>query len=96
MGVCVRDHGALPQREREENLIGTVLNLRTTTCRNVQRFRGGLVFKAHRLCVSLNSMLASNKDEEGPESRRWSWQARSRCPLRSVRLIDFSITQLLA
>jgi len=32
--------------------------------RNVQRFRGGLVFKAHRLCVSLNSGLESNKEEE--------------------------------
>ena len=29
-----------------------------------QRFRGGLVFKAHRLCVSLNSRLGSNKEEE--------------------------------
>jgi len=32
---------------------------------NVQRFRGGLVFKAHRLCVSLHSRLGSNKEEEG-------------------------------
>jgi len=32
--------------------------------RNVQRFRGGLVFKAHRLCALLNSRLASNKEEE--------------------------------
>jgi len=32
---------------------------------NVQRFRGGLVFKAHRLGVSLNSRLESNKEEEG-------------------------------
>jgi len=31
---------------------------------NVQRFRGGLVFKAHRLCVSLNSRLESDKEEE--------------------------------
>jgi len=31
----------------------------------VQRFRGGLVFKAHELCVSLNSRLESNKEEEG-------------------------------
>ena len=31
---------------------------------NVQRFRGGLVFQAHRLCVSLNSRLESNKEEE--------------------------------
>ena len=30
------------------------------------RFRGGLVFKAHRLCVSLNSRLESNKEEERP------------------------------
>jgi len=32
--------------------------------RNVQRFRGGLVIKAHRLCASLNSRLESNKEEE--------------------------------
>ena len=32
--------------------------------RNVQRFRSGLVFKAHRLCVSLNSRLKSNEEEE--------------------------------
>ena len=32
--------------------------------RNVQRFRGGLVFKAHRRCVSLNSRLESNKEEK--------------------------------
>ena len=30
-------------------------------------FRGGLVFKAHRLCVSLNFRLESNKEEEGVE-----------------------------
>ena len=39
--------------------VGFVLHI------NVQRFRGGLVFKAHRLCVSLNSRLESNKEEEG-------------------------------
>jgi len=33
--------------------------------RNVQRFRGRLAFKAHRLCVSLKSSLESNKEEEG-------------------------------
>jgi len=31
---------------------------------NVQRFRGGLVFKAHRLCAALNSRLESNKEEK--------------------------------
>ena len=30
----------------------------------MQRFRDGLVFKAHRLFVSLNSRLESNKEEE--------------------------------
>ena len=30
---------------------------------NVQHFRGGLACKAHRLCVSLNSRLESNKEE---------------------------------
>ena len=34
--------------------------------RNMQRLRGGLVFKAHRLCVSLNSGLESNKEEGAP------------------------------
>jgi len=33
----------------------------------VQRFRGGLVVKAHRLCVSLNSRLESNRDLVGPQ-----------------------------
>jgi len=32
--------------------------------RIVKRFRGGLAFKAHRLCVSPNSRLESNKEEE--------------------------------
>ena len=32
--------------------------------RNVQRFRGGLVFKAHRLCASLNSRLESDQEED--------------------------------
>ena len=31
---------------------------------NVQRFEGGLVFRFHRLCVSLNSRLESNKEDE--------------------------------
>ena len=30
----------------------------------MQRFQDGLVFKAHRLCVSLNSRRKSNKEEE--------------------------------
>jgi len=30
----------------------------------LQRFQGGLVFKAHRRCVSLNSRLESDKEEK--------------------------------
>jgi len=44
---------------------------------NMQRFRGGLVFKAHRLCVSLNSRLESNKEEE---ERAGGWRRRSAAP----------------
>ena len=36
--------------------------LQTVLHRNVQRFRGGLVFKAHTLCVSPNSRLEGNKE----------------------------------
>jgi hypothetical protein len=32
--------------------------------KNVQRFRGGLASKAQRLCVSLNSRLESNEEED--------------------------------
>ena len=42
---------------------------------NVQRLRGGLVFKAHRLCASLNSRLESNK----PEEEKASISARTTC-----------------
>jgi len=44
----------------------------------MQRFRGGLVFKAHRLCVSLNSRLESNKEEETfqPGARLLNWGER--------------------
>ena len=44
--------------------------------RNVKRFRGGLVFKAHRLCVSLNSRLESNKEEEEVPSGRTRFLSR--------------------
>jgi len=40
----------------------------------VARFRGGLVFKSHRLCVSLDSRLESNKEEEEEEVARWASQ----------------------
>jgi len=39
---------------------------------NVLRFRGGLVFKAHRLCVSLNSKLESNEEEEDKALMSWA------------------------
>ena len=36
----------------------------------MKRFRGGLVFKAHRFCVSLNSRLESNKERRRRETHR--------------------------
>jgi len=39
---------------------------------SAMRFRGGLVFKAHRHCVSLNSRLENNKEEEGEGQDRTS------------------------
>jgi len=36
----------------------------------VQQFRGGLVFKAQRLCVSLNSRLEGNNEEEEEKVRQ--------------------------
>jgi len=39
---------------------------------NVQRFPGGLVFKALRLCVSLNSRLESNKEEKNKKPNGFS------------------------
>ena len=38
--------------------------------RNVQRFRGGFVVKAHRLYVSLNYRLESNEEEGGRPDER--------------------------
>jgi len=35
----------------------------------VQRFRDGLVIKAHRLCVSLDSRRESNEEEEGTSQK---------------------------
>ena len=58
------------QKEREENplsehkLITNSKQERRRLHINVQWFRGGLVLKAHRFCVSLNSRLESNKEEE--------------------------------
>jgi len=54
-------------RKREkENSVSEQLH------RNVQRFRVRLVFKPHRLCLSLNSRRESNKDEEKNSfSKRW-------------------------
>ena len=52
----------------------------------MQRFQGGLVFKAHRLGSSLNSRLESNKDEERSIAGSSGWDA---CPPASgVQLIE--------
>ena len=45
----------------------SVLNLRTTTDRNVKRFRGGLVFKAHRLLYHSTLGLEVIKKKKKPD-----------------------------
>jgi len=50
--------------------------------KSVQRFRGGLVAKAHRLCASLNSRLESNKEEEGVG---FTASSLALCPTRACR-----------
>ena len=53
--VGVERHGVVGHLERYSSQLQN---------RNVKQFRGGLVFKAHRLCVSLNSGLESNKERQ--------------------------------
>ena len=56
----------------------------------MQWFQGGLVFEAHRLCVSLNSKLESNKEEtrlkggSGLCSRRWCRRCARPSPSRTA------------
>jgi len=53
------------------------------------RFRGGLVSKAHRLCILLNSRLESNKEEEEGSGvdETWAFSAR-RVPQMSIPLLS--------
>ena len=46
-------------RSLSEHQMGTFQQVRK------KRFRGGIVLKAHKLCVSLDSRLESNKEEAG-------------------------------
>ena len=43
---------------------GVPCPLASSSEHRAQRFRGGLVFQAHRLCASLNSRLESSNEEE--------------------------------
>jgi len=47
------------------------------------RFRGGLVFKAHRLCVSLNFRIESNKEEEKKTDTWTPWTSALAMSTRS-------------
>ena len=61
--------------------------------RNVQRFRGGLVFKAHRLCVSLNSRLESESNkEEKSTSAPLAMDQPAAPPRASVSLATYGYT----
>ena len=56
-------------------------------CINVQRFRGGLVFKAHRLLYHLNSRLESNQEEE--EFGVWRQDSKFHTSDKTVNSIEF-------
>jgi len=64
--VHPRQHPHLLQRQGEGR---TLQGMTGDEAINMQRFRGGLVFKAHGLCVSLNSRLESNKEEKDEATR---------------------------
>ena len=65
-------------------------------CRNVKRFRSGLVFKVRRLCVSLNSRLQSNDEEEEGSALTCTNRGHGSEDGSYLRLIDLCITQLQA
>ena len=52
------------ERERERQRVCPSQLKSSIIVSRTCRFRSGIVFKAHRLCVSLNSRLESNKEEE--------------------------------
>ena len=66
----------------------TVLNLKTTICRNVKRFRGGLLFKAHRRLYHSTLRLRVIKKEkklwEGALGRCLRHELMIECTLHSV------------
>ena len=63
--------------------------------RNVQRFRGGLVFKAHRLCVSLTARLVSNKDKKKrTQAESWTRRCRRASSHSLFVLISFWATEI--
>jgi len=57
--------------------------------RNVQRFRGGLAFKAHGLCLSLNTRLDRTKEEEAKQVI-----SRMLCRVRAIP-VGFGFLDLL-
>jgi len=71
-GTPIQSHispSILVYDEKNRNLLVVACWLGSGTSSNVQRFRGGLVFKAHRLCVSLNPRLEINTEEKVPRAK---------------------------
>ena len=61
---CPRNLSKIRRKVTCNNCVVVFKEFEQLLHRNVQRFRGGLVFKAHRLCVSLKSRFESNTEEE--------------------------------
>ena len=64
MGLGVEGSGTGVREERRKKNVREQMREEQLLHRIVQRFRGGLVIKARRLCVSLNSKIERNKEEE--------------------------------
>jgi len=92
-GLCSGDSSMSSALEVRAVPINAALNLRTTTLQKLQRVRGGLLFEAHVLCVSLNSRLESHKEEEQEEEEELEIPLSDR--LACVNLIDLSLKYLM-
>ena len=58
----------------------------------MQRFRGGLVFQAHRRCVSLNSRLGSNKEDEEQSNKSGPDSGPDHFQVKVIQVAPFSLS----
>ena len=67
--MLVLRHKSITLSEEEQPSSHQTQRRKQLLHKNEQRFRGGLVFEAHKLRVSLNSRLESNTEEAETQRR---------------------------